>query len=387
MRNFTQVPVFTSMPFGNGEEVENEWSRLFEAIKQVESLAAEDPLYGKLGGSLLIDRADKGLESLGLRENVKFKMELSSILLVVIVPNPPYPAVLPEGCPRPPPSFNANIMWEIGYAECKRMPIVYLVDRSLDIRELPAMVGTNAMACYFDLNDFKPEVPPDALKGHQARLARKLWPFLNRAIRDIETLKHFPVTAERFEVTAFSSREASNLRGSIESARRSVDIITTNLEYFADLLGPSPAPGVQWSSPFHTALRNGARIRLLTMNPDCHIAELRANQLDRKGDVHAYRNHLRAAILRFYDAFKDDYLKVVVHIYDDLPLQISCIVDGEVITSFVTRGSRSRDQIHVRFRPDHFGIATTFIAHFESVFNTSTDLLSYAWVHRTPRDQ
>ena len=69
-------------------------------------------------------------------------------------------------------------------------------------------------------------------------------------------------------------------------------------------------------------------------------------------------------------------------VYEDLPLQITIRVDNEVITSFVTRGKRSRQRVHVRFRVEDEGVYETFLGHTGSVYDSAKDITEFSWLYR-----
>jgi hypothetical protein len=133
----------------------------------------------------------------------------------------------------------------------------------------------------------------------------------------------------------------------------------------------------------HDLLERGVTVRLVVMDPDCHIAEYRARQLGMSGDVGQYREELRNAIVEVYSLFEPYYGdRFRMKVYEDLPLQITLRVDNEVISSFVTRGKRSRDRVHVRFRVEDEGVYDTFVGHFGSVYDSAKDIREFSWLYR-----
>jgi len=163
----------------------------------------------------------------------------------------------------------------------------------------------------------------------------------------------------------------------IGSAWKQVDILTTNLNYFRSgrfLIEPHPIA---------RALENGATVRIITMDPESVIAEYRAKQLMRSHDVPGYRRELREGIIWFFENFSN-IQQFHLHIYNDLPLQITTRVDQTIITSIVTRGERARKRIQIQFSVYDEGVTESFISHFQTMFDNSTDVAGVKWVLRHP---
>lgn len=159
----------------------------------------------------------------------------------------------------------------------------------------------------------------------------------------------------------------------ISNARNQVDILTTNLNYFLfDKLKLD-------SSPFKKALNNGASVRIVTMNPESVIAEYRAKQLIRGQDIPGYRSELRNGIVTLFNLF-GDHPQFHLHVYDDLPLQITFRIDENIITSIATRGERARKRIQIKFSLYDEGVTESFVSHFQSMFDNSTDVRGLRWV-------
>jgi hypothetical protein len=83
-------------------------------------------------------------------------------------------------------------------------------------------------------------------------------------------------------------------------------------------------------------------------------------------DVGNYREELRKSAREFYQKYKDKE-NVSIRLYDDLPLQITLIVDNQIVTSVVSRGSRSRDNLHFLLDIATPGARKSFEEHFHEV--------------------
>lgn len=365
-----QYNVFASMPFGeNPESDQNEWTRLYNhGIKCCEQLALEDRLFASSNmtqgqRTLTIARADFNLKALGLKENVRFHIDVCDFMICVLTIQKGSDALL-----------NPNLLWEIGYAEARRKPIVFLGNDEC-VRRIPALVGSDNLFCLFEPQLFEPDSKLGRLEDHGARVAKDLMPFIRAAIDRIEERQ--PGRRGCYEVLAYSDRRHVNLVQFLKSARSTIDILTTNLDYFR-----------KEKDRLKETIERGVTIRIAVMDPDCHIAEYRAKQLGLTGDVGQYREELRNAILELYVHFEKYYgdrFKIMV--YEDLPLQITIRVDNEVITSFVTRGKRSRERLHVRFRVEDEGVFDTFVGHFGGVFDGAKDIRQFSWLYREKKNR
>ncbi len=76
---------------------------------------------------------------------------------------------------------------------------------------------------------------------------------------------------------------------------------------------------------------------------------------------------------------------VDIRIYDDLPSQITLLIDGKVITGFVSRGHQARYNIHVEFNLSCEGVKETFEQHFAEVLanqKDTTHITHFKWAHK-----
>jgi hypothetical protein len=167
----------------------------------------------------------------------------------------------------------------------------------------------------------------------------------------------------------YTNRDILDLHELIGAAEHQVDILTTNLNYFGD----------SRSEAIGRAISNGATVRIVTMDPESVIAEYRAKQLSRGQDIPSYRRELRNGILNLCKKFgtKNNFH---LHLYNDLPLQITTRVDNSIITSVVTRGERARKRIQIRFNLSDDGVTDSFVSHFQSMFDNSTDVKGASWI-------
>jgi hypothetical protein len=216
----------------------------------------------------------------------------------------------------------------LGHAEALGKPIVVLADDT-SLRDLPVLAGLPNVCVYNHklVQDVKPSDAGEVLK----LIARDLAAWVTQACEDA---RRGQTVGARTRATTYAKRDDIILAPMISSSHQIVDILTTNVAYF---LTGKFKPSEDTEHPFAAALRNGASVRIVTMDPESVIAEYRARQLGRGDDVPGYRKELRDGIISLHNLFAhrgNFYLKI----YNDLPLQITTRVDQTIFTSIVTRG-------------------------------------------------
>jgi hypothetical protein len=362
--NMTEL-AFVSMPFGdNPDSPENEWTKLYDhGLKPLET--GIDGLPDNITHTpIKLWRADKNLKSLSLKINVMRGIDQATFMICVLTTS----VVKGTTGLR---LTNPNVLWELGYAEALGKPIIVMADDA-SLSQLPILTGSPNVCQYNHkvVQATKPREAPDALKF----IARDLVPYVLMATEEARLgTRHGKPIHHRTRAIAYSNRDAVNLRLLIGNARNQVDILTTNLNYFLfDKMKKEVGP-------FYEALSRGASVRIVTMNPESVIAEYRAKQLVRGQDIPGYRSELRDGIITLFKLF-GDHPQFHLHVYDDLPLQITFRIDEDIITSIATRGERARKRIQVRFSLYDEGATESFVSHFQSMFDNSTDVRGLTWV-------
>ncbi len=350
--------VFVSMPFGDDpDSPQNEWTKLFEhGLKQLEHEMTGLP-DGIKHVPVKLWRADRKLESLALKTNVIRGIERCDFLL----------AVLTTSVIRGTHGLrlnNPNVLWEIGYAEAMGKQIVVLADNN-DLRRLPVLAGVPNV-CVYDHKLVRSVSFRDAPTVLSV-IARNLVQHIAKAS---EEAKRGATGLAGSRARFYSSRDAVDLATMISGAQKQVDILTTNLQYYLCEV-----------DAIASAIKNGATVRVVTMDPESVIAEYRAKQLVRGQDVPGYRRELRHGIIELFQRFGES-ADFHLHTYNDLPLQITTRVDHNIITSVVTIGERARKRIHIRFSLHDEGVTESFVGHFQSMFDNSFDVSGLKWVVR-----
>lgn len=352
---------FVSMPFGsNPDSPENEWTRLYEyGLKPLEQDLSDLP-EGVRHVPVKLWRADRNLESLTLKANVIRGIEQSTFVLGVLTTS----VVRGTNGLR---LTNPNVLWELGYAEAMGKPIVVLADNN-DLRRLPILAGVPNV-CVYDHKLVQRVTQKDAPEVLRV-VAKNLVQYITRAV---EEAKRGSTGSINSRARFYASRHAIDLPALISGAEKQVDILTTNLNYFIE------SKLRVGTNPIARALENGATVRIVTMDPESQIAMYRAKQLVRGDDVPGYRRELREGIIRLSEQFVN-HDRFHLHIYDDLPLQITTRVDQTILTSVVTRGERARKRIQIQFNLMDEGVTESFVGHFQSMFDTSSDVKRMAWI-------
>lgn len=269
--------------------------------------------------------------------------------------------------------YNPNVLWELGYAQAIRKPVVILAD-SKSVKTIPVLAG-EANICLYN-HQLVREV--NALEAQKTLflIAQDLAPYVEKAYEDARSGN---VIGVRTRAIVHSTRGEIDIADMISTADCNVDILTTNVDYFVrEKFNTISAPE---KNPFTLALKRGASIRIVTMDPECVIAEYRAKQLGRGDDIPAYREELRNGIILLNKLFQSNE-NFRLHLYNDLPLQITMRIDRNVITSIVTRGERSRKRIQIQFSLYDPGVSESFVSHFQSVFDNAKDVKGIPWVIR-----
>ena len=352
---------FVSMPFGDDpDSPQNEWTKLFEyGLRPLEGDISNLP-DGIQHIPVKLWRADHNLESLILKTNVIRGIERSTFVLCVLTTS----VVRGTHGLR---LTNPNVLWELGYAEAIGKPIVVLADND-DLRRLPILAGVPNV-CVYNHKLVRTIRPRDAVQS-LSHIARNLVEYIAKAI---EESQRGPSGLEGSRARFYASRDAVDLPGLISTAQKQVDILTTNLDYFLFKKLASD------SHPIANALKNGATVRIVTMDPESVIAEYRARQLVRGQDVPGYRRELRQGIIDLYNRFAENP-DFHLHIYNDLPVQITTRVDHIITTSVVTIGEKARKRIQIQFNLRNEGVTESFVSHFQSMFDNSTDVTGMKWV-------
>lgn len=325
-----EFDAFLSIPYGREPEDQAYWQAVSAAIEE----AASEISFGKIR----IHRADREINALLIKKNVVQLIDCCDFTIGVIA------------------GQNPNVFWEVGYTEAQGKPVVYLVDQEAEQVQGSPVLVSEALRCIFRSSDIINYIK----SRKEADLKFKLIPFLDQAIKAVQAMPRQP------KLAAFGSREDCKLPKLVSDAKERIHLITTNLSYFAnadDFVIQNQMKEKQFA--FDPPIERGVEVKILTMDPESPIVKYRAEQLGLDYDVGVYREELKSSARRFYQRYINKK-NVSIRLYDDLPLQIALIVDEQVMTSIITRGSQARRNLHFIMDVTLTG-ADIFEKHFSEV--------------------
>jgi len=329
------IDVFVSMPYGTDPKSKEYWQRFY-----TDGILAMFGLFKGRGYTMNFHRPKEEPHDLILKESVVRLLNNCDVCLAIIT------------------GLNPNVFWEVGYAVARGKPVVVAVAEGVDETTYSPVLMADSLRVQYDGTIFD-RVTPTA--GSVVEFQYELLRLFDLAKDIVRGIGKVPP-----QYRVFSDRSEAHLPDTVASARRSIDLITTNLSFFADVESfVADVDGVPVYA-FDPPVTKGVKVRVLALNPESVIAEYRAKQLGQEHDVAGYREQLRAAARFFYQRYKA-YRNVDIRIYDDLPLQITLIIDDKVITSVVSRGQAARNNIHVEFDLDFRGARASFEKHFAEV--------------------
>ncbi len=326
-----KLDAFLSIPYGKTDTERLYWKTLASAIRDVAESVK--------GAQLNIHSAEDEVNALLLKDNVRKLIDKCDFTIAVTT------------------GKNLNIFWEIGYTEAKNKPVVYLVDVDVeDLSNSPVLI-IEALKCQYRANDLEKTVQE---KKIPEEIAIKLGSFLEQAVMAVKASPKLPV------LSGFSKRSECNLPDIVANATDRINLITSNLIYFADVNSFTVEENNQKVFAFDPPIRRGVDVKILTMDPESPLVRYRAEQLTFEYDIGGYREELRESAKKFYQRYKNKR-GVSIRLYDDLPLQITLMVDDQVMTSVMSRGSRSRENLHFILDMDYPGARDSFERHFAEV--------------------
>ncbi len=344
--------VFVSMPYGKDDKSKIYWNKFYKCLNDMKQL------FDGRGYTVNFIRAKETPSALMLKESVKTLIDRCHICLAVIT------------------GLNPNVFWEVGYAESRGKPTIFLVEEDVSEAYSSPVLVAEALKELYNGNIFEKTDPDQRIiLDFQQKLLR----FFDIGIKVVRGQEKPPP-----QYRILNDRQEAQLPETIINANKTIDLITTNLSYYANLEKFVSEYDGKEDYAFDPPVKRNVRVRILTLNPESIIAEYRAKQLGREHEVAEYREELRKAARFFYHRYMNNK-NVNIRIYDDLPSQITLIVDRKVITSFVSRGQQARFNIHVEFDIESHGARATFEKHFGEVLanlGQTTHISHFSWAQK-----
>ena len=332
---------FLAMPYGKTVAQKLFWEAVEAAIRRVAASFTNPPL------DILTGR-DAEITHPRLKQHVQNIIDICDFTVAIIT------------------EANPNVFWECGYTESQRKPVVYLVDDATDLAKSPVLV-LEALKCEYQSNMLRSlmrnrELPDEFTVRFEA--------FLKQAVQSAKTQPKMRV---------FPDREATKLPELVASAQSRIHLITTNLSYFADFKKFTVIRDKKPEFAFERPISRGVDVQILTLDPDSQFVKSRAEQLGLEHDVASFREESRDSARRFYQRYPGK-ANLTIRLYDDLPLQITLMVDNDVVTSVITRRPKSRENLHFHLSMDTPGAKHSFENHFSAVASAPSNHISrFGW--------
>jgi hypothetical protein len=265
-------------------------------------------------------------------------------------------------------------MLEVGYARCRHIPIVFLLDGAQKEQATPALVGRpNTM--YYDgkethsLDIYAPETADYLLNAcFQAQVKRQ---------------HTGDVRSSVYSITCYQNRDYLDIPQKIRDARTSVEILTTNLDYFAHQGDDNHPFDLQ---DLKDAVNRGVKVKIWTMDPDSNFVVERSKLLEPRSerpDVFQYRKALIKNIKTVYVNFIEEIKanKFYLGIYDTLPTLMIYRIDYSYYIPSVSLFKRSRLCIHAEFQDSDPGVKDTFHNALEGISRLARPVQHYSWIN------
>lgn len=269
--------------------------------------------------------------------------------------------------------FKPNVMFEVGYARRMKIPIIFLLDQS-QAASVPILIGKPQTLFY----DGSSQDSVDAIP-------MSLWQYLKAACWEAKDKKSAAVIAPSpiYLARCYQNRDYFDIPQAIRNAKSEIEILTTNVDYFAAPLEQTV------EHPFRVrdlreAIKRGVRVSIWTMDPDSNIVLERSKSLKpaMRADVFQYRKALLKNVRTLYVAFKEEIKsgKFLIGIYDALPTLMIYRFDHRYIIPSVSLIERSRLCIHVEFRETDPGVKDTYEATLNEIRRIARPVEEFSWI-------
>jgi nucleoside 2-deoxyribosyltransferase len=326
-----KISCFLAMPF------KKEFQPVSDCIDEcAEALLNE-------GKKIYVKRADRDRTAADIAQNVSNNIIGSDIVIIDAT------------------EFNANVMFEFGYAKAKGKIIIPIIQGSRS--GLPTDFNQYIFESY----------KLDELDGLRLRLKNRLREAITLLEQIDQTKKlQADVTIEQseFEVVCIKDRQHARLDRCFAAARKDIRIIQTNMTTVVD----EYLPGIEEAICASREAGNHLSVYFLALDPESYFTAIRAQQLGM--DVSEFRSELHRALKKLHERMHN-YKEVEIRLYDDFPTQICFIVDGEIYNCVVSKYQQSRNNCLFRLDSRYPVLHTSFILHFTSVWRDTKTTKRY----------
>ncbi len=353
-KNQINMDVFISMPYDSDDEPKKYWSLFYKKCIEPTKQIIENETSFRI--NLINKRKDK--EPGDIPQLVSDSLNKADVLLCVLT------------------ELRPNVMYEVGYARSRNIPIVFVLEKKYQRSTLPILIG-RPQTCYYDGED----------EESFETIACDLWEYLKSACYEAQvkisaTLKR---TSPVYSTLCYQDRDCIDIPNVIKNATSEIEILTTNTDYFVSQVGEAI------HHPFRIkdlkdSISRGVNIRIWTMDPDSNIVLERAKLLEpviiQKADVFQYRKALIKNIKTLYVNFEDEMAAghFSIGIYDALPTLMIYRFDNRYFIPSVSLIKRSRHCIHIEFDANDPGVKNTFETTLEEIRRISRPVQHYSWI-------
>ncbi|MCP4548479.1 MAG: hypothetical protein GY835_18635 [bacterium] len=172
------------------------------------------------------------------------------------------------------------------------------------------------------------------------------------------------VTELEYPCVAYATREAANLSAVFGNAKRSIKILTTNLE---GLIG--------YVEDIADALREhkDLRVEILTLNPDSEFVNARGRLIGK--EISRFRHEMHESLDKLKDKLRNAWPKNVgIKTYSEFPTQITFFVDDHVFSAAVSVNHQSRNNVVFRIPASRKGVAESFGQHWDTIWARASEI-------------
>ena len=313
---------FVIQPFGRKPDPKTnnvtDNDSIYDTLKKLEHLRPTFPV--------LIERADaKDYEDDGLHEHIVRSIRDSDFCIADLN------------------GQNSNVLYEIGIARGLGRKTILICQSRDDVpTDLKSFISVS----------YDPKILD--------RLPSDISQHFEGIKKEIQTARNEEQKAALDRVAYFDRRDDANIPELIAHARRSIDILQTNLAII--------------QSNYMTALREALKskphlkLRILTLDPQSIFVNYRGLQVGFRGNTGLYREELGVNLRSVYFLLQGLGDRVQIRLYDDFPTQIAFFFDDEVLSCVVSATGRSRENCAFLLHGQRPGAKNSFVDHFEHLW-------------------
>ncbi len=367
-KNTVDLNIFISMPYDSDEEPNKYWGLFYKKCIEPTKKILEAETTFKV--SFVHKKKDKDLGE--IPQLVSNSLDSADALLCVLT------------------ELRPNVMFEVGYARSRKIPIVFVLEQEYQKQSLPILIGSPS-TYYYDGTD------TDSFDT----VPSELWEYLKSACYEAQVKRSEILSKSSspiYRVQCYQDRDCIDIPNVIQTTDSEIEILTTNTDYFVSQIGEAI------HHPFRIkdlkdAIQRGINIRIWTMDPDSNIVLERAKLLEpviiQKPDVFQYRKALIKNIKTLYVHFKAEMAAghFSIGIYDALPTLMIYRFDNRYFIPSVSLIKKSRHCLHIEVDANEPGVKNTFETTLDEIRRISRPVQHYSWIeedwpepHKIPED-